>query len=253
MNILTHSVKVDKGHKLNVLTGIIYMMPATSSNIKWDSLTTEQRKIAKLLGIAPKEGLVNTCLGHSEECFKGCLRWSGMLRMPVQVNAGNNKTTMLITQYDMYMIKLAKEILSLEKKAKLKGMTPAIRLNGTTDLFWENTGIIDKFPNIQFYDYTKIDISKRFKKGIPSNYHITYSFSGHNWDKCLEALKQGVNVAVPFDVKKKESLPNTFKDIEVIDGDISDARFLDKKGVIVGLRVKGSLRKTDTNRVFLQG
>ena len=38
-------------------------------------------------------------------------------------------------------------------------------------------------------------------------------------------------------------LPETWNGRPVIDGDLSDLRFLDSRGVIVGLKAKGSARK----------
>jgi hypothetical protein len=59
----------------------------------------------------------------------------------------------------------------------------------------------------------------------------------------MEWLRKGGNVAVVFRVKKGQPLPKMWNGYEVIDGDIDDLRFLDKKNVIVGLRAKGPAMK----------
>jgi hypothetical protein len=96
-----------------------------------------------------------------------------------------------------------------------------------------NKTLFELFPDVQFYDYTK-DYIKLEYRNKPKNYHFTYSFSGYNWDKCRKFLDSGINVAMVF----KNALPLTYQGYKVINGDLSDERYLDKKGVIVGLRYK---------------
>jgi hypothetical protein len=59
-------------------------------------------------------------------------------------------------------------------------------------------------------------------------------------------LSQGFNVAALFD-----SLPETFLGFPVIDGTEHDLRFMDPKGVIVGLVPKGKA-KHDTSGFVVQ-
>lgn len=112
-----------------------------------------------------------------------------------------------------------------------------------------------KFPDVQFYDYTK---SPRrmlaFVRGkLPANYHLTFSRSECNEPAALDTLSLGGNVAVVFDTKRGAALPATWHGYPVIDGDGSDARFADggapqgqasigRTGVVVGLRAKGRAR-----------
>jgi hypothetical protein len=63
-------------------------------------------------------------------------------------------------------------------------------------------------------------------------------------------LKQGYNVAAVFNVKDGSELPTTYKGYKVVDGDISDLRFLDAKNVIVGLKSKGDAKKDETGFVI---
>jgi hypothetical protein len=120
-------------------------------------------------------------------------------------------------------------------------------LNGTSDLPYEKYKVFDGknifelFPNVQFYDYTKNHT--RFNKVLPSNYHLTFSRSETNHDKAIELLKRGVNVAMVFD-----KLPETFEGFEVINADLDDLRFLDKRGgVICGLKYKKMTGKGANN------
>ena len=126
---------------------------------------------------------------------------------------------------------------------KKKDIKPVVRLNGTSDIAFHKKGIMDEFPGIQFYDYTKYPFAKRPTSKLPSNYHLTFSRSEHAISYSIGAdignnLENGRNVAVVFDV-----VPTTWHGIKVIDGDSHDMRFLDSVGVIVGLKAKGEAKK----------
>ena len=47
----------------------------------------------------------------------------------------------------------------------------------------------------------------------------------------------------------RNQLPKTWKGYEVVNGDESDLRFLDKRGVVVGLIEKGMAKKDETGFV----
>jgi hypothetical protein len=140
------------------------------------------------------------------------------------------------------------------RKAKKNNLTPCIRLNGTSDIRWENIrakngkNIFEIFPNVIFYDYTKDFKRTKALSGHWSNYHLTFSIteSKRNQKEAFKLLDKGVNVAVVFN----GIIPNKFKDNEVINGDKHDLRFLDKKGVVVGLTAKGDAKKDNSNFVF---
>jgi hypothetical protein len=119
--------------------------------------------------------------------------------------------------------------------AREAGFEPIVRLNGTSDIRWENEGIMQDFPHEQFYDYTKI----ANRKNLPPNYHLTFSFSGNNLKECREALANGMSVAVPF----LKGLPAKWLGYPVVDGDVDDLRFLQSAACVVGLKAKGPLRK----------
>jgi hypothetical protein len=109
------------------------------------------------------------------------------------------------------------------------------RLNGTSDLSWEKYTIHDKnifelFPNVQFYDYTKV--LGRKVKHIP-NYHLTFSKADGNDSDVAEALMQGMSVVAVYD-----EIP-----AGVPSADETDLRFLDPKGVMLGLKAKGRAKK----------
>lgn len=113
-----------------------------------------------------------------------------------------------------------------------------IRLNGTSDIPYENLrvfeggkNIFEVFPKVKFYDYTKN--YTRFDKVLPKNYTLTFSRSETNNEKAMELLERGFNVAMVFD-----KTPKKYEGYKVINGDKDDLRFKDPKNVIVGLKYK---------------
>jgi len=103
------------------------------------------------------------------------------------------------------------------------------------------------FPNLQFYDYTKNHF--RFDQVLSKNYSLVFSRSETNHKKSIELLKRGIKVAMVFDVA-----PTKFEGFKVINGDETDLRFLDKKGVIIGLKYKFMTGKgADNNKAFETG
>jgi hypothetical protein len=164
--------------------------------------------------------------------------------------ARKRKTLFFFEERKGFMEWLVADIkLAIKQSAKL-GLIPVFRLNGTSDLSFEKysvtvdgvdyANIFAAFPDIQFYDYTKI--LGRKVKDIP-NYHLTFSAADGNDLDVLKAIEQGYNVATVFGIKKTEPMPESYNGRPVFNGDDSDLRFLDPKGVIVGLYAKGKAKK----------
>jgi hypothetical protein len=159
--------------------------------------------------------------------------------------ARDRKTKLFLEDRETFMTMLYADIEKFVKYCERRNKLPALRLNGTSDIQWETikhegVTVFEKFPQIQFYDYTKIP--NRKVSHIP-NYHLTWSYSEANkkYADYFDAVKY--NVAVVF----KNGLPKMFKGLRVIDGDKTDMRFLDgNKRVVVGLKAKGDA-KTDTS------
>ena len=124
-----------------------------------------------------------------------------------------------------FMEQLEKELSKFIAYANRKDLKPAIRLNGTSDILWERTGIIEKFPDVQFYDYTKVPN----RNNLPDNYHLTFSAVEDNDHYSRQMLDAGMNVAAVF-----EELPETWLGYPVLDGDKTDLRFLDAVNHVVG-------------------
>jgi hypothetical protein len=213
-----------------------------------------------VLYLAPwKSSGYQVCAMATKECIDGCLSTSG--RAGMEILSGNEsrivasrikKTRMLFENRDFFMNWLVAEIKASKALSESKGNEFAVRLNGTSDLNWNafkvnGKTLFELFPNTQFYDYTKVP--NRFNN-MPDNYHLTFSYTGRNWSDCEKVLSNGGNVAVVFNVQKWYNskpenglLPLSFKGYEVLDGDTTDYRPMDKKGCIVGLRWKSIANK----------
>lgn len=189
------------------------------------------------------------CSHASEGCKMACLNTSGQGALYMIQKDGFNmvqdsralKTIWWERDRESFLIQLKKELALFEKRAKRADMIPACRLNVLSDIMWQTeTDIMQSFPSIQFYGYTKVPAFKN----IPDNYHVTFSRSENNQRHVNKAIREGVNVAIVFD-----ELPKTYMGIPVINGDLDDLRFLDPKGVIVGLKAKAQAKKDDSGFV----
>jgi hypothetical protein len=221
MSLLNYqNAKTVKGEKLNYLTGILYLAP---SNMV--------------------EG-INVCKFASKGCREACLFSAGRGAFS-NVKAGRIRKTILFRDNKQeFFTQLIKDIEKLERKAAREGLIPVVRLNGTSDISFEDIevkdglNIFDLFPRIQFYDYTKNFTRKKALQGYIKNYHLTFSLSEGNKKHAIELSQRGVNVAVVF----RKSLPEVWNNRPVIDADKHDLRFLDGKGKICGLIAKGKAR-----------
>lgn len=174
-------------------------------------------------------------------CSLSCVGGGGLANVYSSVLESRiKKTISFFKDRDYFLNSLVYEIKKAIKQAKSKGLKPSFRLNAYSDILWErynikdNKTIFDFFPEVEFYDYTKI-----LKRKTPGNYQLTYSHYGKMFET-LKALKAGLNVAMVFDV-----LPPTIKinnkQYIVIDGDKTDLRLDEKingEPVIVGLKFK---------------
>ena len=216
----TANPKIQKGTKMGYLSFILHLAPATLSG---------------------KE----TCPKRTAGCTAACLNTAGrggMFKRGETTNmiqkARIRKTNYFFNDRAGFMLDLAYDIQKAIRFAERKGLTPVFRLNGTSDLSWEKyevpvfctENIFELFPTVQFYDYTKV--LGRKVKHIP-NYHLTFSKADGNDSDVAEALMQGMSVVAVYD-KIPEGVPSA---------DETDLRFLDPKGIMLGLKAKGRAKK----------
>jgi hypothetical protein len=220
---IDNNYKTVKGQKYGYKTAILYLAPSINSGF-------------------------NVCPQASEGCKSACLYTSGHGRFDNVKQGRINKTRWYIQERESFLIQLTKEIKNFVNNCKKNNFIPCVRLNGTSDISWENMGILQEFPTVQFYDYTKV--FKRMKMycngQMPSNYHLTYSLNEDNKELAFEVLKMKGNISAVF----RNYLPTKYEGYQVVNGDESDLRFLDKKNCIVGLIAKGDAKKDSSGFVL---
>lgn len=203
--------------------------------------------ISAILHLAPaKLSGYNVCSAASNGCKAACLNTAGRGAFNFTQLARINKTKRFFEQKAEFMSDLVKDIKAIERKAKKENKKAAVRLNGTSDLDWTN--VINMFPNVQFYDYTKrvVHMCNYIDGAYPPNYHLTFSMSECNEAVSKRILDKGGNVAVVF----AKSIPESYQGFNVVSGDNTDLRFNDNvKGTIIGLLAKGKAKKDTTGFV----
>ena len=215
----TANPKIQKGTKMGYLSFILHLAPADLSG---------------------KE----TCPKRTVGCTAACLNTAGrggMFKKGENTNmiqkARIRKTNYFFENREQFMFELYHDIIKAKKFADKQGLIPVFRLNGTSDLSWEKyevgtTGmnLFQLFPTVQFYDYTKV-LGRKVSQ-YP-NYHLTFSKADGNDADVAEALMQGMSVVAVYD-QIPEGVPSA---------DETDLRFLDPKGVMLGLKAKGRAKK----------
>tara|TARA_Y100000310_G_C20596020_1_gene770541 strand:+ start:343 stop:1134 length:792 start_codon:yes stop_codon:yes gene_type:complete len=223
--------KTVKGEKLGYLTGILYLAPHKISG-------------------------KNICPHATSGCSDACLYSAGRGKFSNVQAARIKKTNYFLTDKNNFMLDLYTSIIKLIKKANKLELIPVIRLNGTSDLRWENIRfnyngkhktLFQAFKTVQFYDYTKFDLNTGRWDNLPSNYDLTYSLAENNHAQAVRLLQAGKRVAAVY----RDNLPGMqyFKigglglTFPVMDADTSDLRFNDPGGHICGLKAKGDAKQ----------
>jgi hypothetical protein len=225
---ISADAKTSKGEKYGFLTGILYLAPAKLSGYQVCPMAT------------------------MAQCDDACLNSAGRGAFNSVQSARIAKTRLFFEDRDYFMQCIVYSIRALIRKASKLDLTPLVRLNGTSDIRWESIAvtidgieyrnIFEAFPNVQFYDYTKI----ANRKDIPPNYDLTFSYSGviGYQPQVQKAIESGLRVAVVF--RSIDIIPSKFLGLRVVPGDNSDIRHLDPQGSIVALYAKGKAKKDTT-------
>ena len=228
----TGNPKVLKGMSQGYMTYILHLAPATLSGY-------------------------NVCAKATQGCIAACLNTAGrggMFKKGETTNviqkARIRKTELFFEDRVQFMALLVKDIeLAIKQSIRMK-LFPVVRLNGTSDIAWEKyevarngltySNIFAAFPDLEFYDYTKI-LGRKINH--IENYSLTFSAADGNDADVAKAMQQGYNIATVFGIKKTLPMPETYMGRPVFNGDDSDLRFLDPHGVVVGLYAKGKAKK----------
>jgi hypothetical protein len=220
------NAKTIKGQQYGYMTGVLYLAPYKRSGY-------------------------NTCaMAEIAQCHGPCLDTAGRGAFDSVQQARIRKTKLFFEDRDAFFALLIPSIRSLIRKADKLGLIPLCRPNGTSDIKWENVSftyegvyynnIFEMFPDLQFYDYTKIP--NRRVDHIP-NYDLTFSYSGvvEFQPYVQQAARDGYRIAVVF--RHRDSIPAEFLGTTCVDGDDSDLRHEDPHGVVVALYAKGKAKR----------
>ena len=214
----TANPKIQKGTKLGYLSFILHLAPADLSGRE-------------------------TCPKRTVGCTAACLNTAGrggMFKRGENTNmiqkARIRKTQYFFNARQDFMLDLKRDIEKAVKMAGKLGLIPVFRSNGTSDLSWEKydmlpgMNVFEVFAGIQFYDYTKV-LGRKVKH--IENYHLTFSKADGNDADVAKALAQGMSVVAVYD-EIPQGVPSA---------DETDLRFLDPKGIMLGLKAKGRAKK----------
>ena len=230
-----------------------YRLPAEisnfqkSKNLKFQSIFSTNPKTEKsefptiILHLLPYDLSGRNVCPSAGNCKKICLNFAGNpAYLNTKLRARLRKTQAYFSHRAEFMQLLILGIVRAYYKNNKEKI--AVRLNGTSDILWENIPVTvtpamaaymysnfkfnaysGEFQNIfhffqsqlqnpdkiKFYDYTKTP--RDFAKCKEYGYHLTYSFDGwnnaENIKNCAAALNAGLNVAAAFNLKRGQSLP----------------------------------------------
>lgn len=240
---ITHSAKMKYSYRNGTNTYCVYLAPANmsghevcpnSKHCRAFCLNGAGRNKGDILSHGIKESIINKSRIKKTKCFF------------------ENK--------DLFMNLLVKEIKQEREKAKMMGKEFSVRLNGTSDISPEDfildgKNVLEIFPDVQFYDYSKVPKRVELAKKYP-NYDVTLSYTGYNNTACKRYLENEGKVAVVFFGK----MPKKFMGYHVHDANDYDMRYLDPKSHIMGLHyhptandyVNGKFVKPNTKFVIME-
>jgi hypothetical protein len=199
------NAKTIKGQQYGYMTGVLYLAPYNLSGY-------------------------NVCaMAEIAQCHEPCLNSAGRGAFNSVQAARVRKTKLFFENRNRFFAELIVSIKSLIRKAKAARLTPVCRLNGTSDIKWENVdfwwegkqynNIFEFFPDLQFYDYTKL--ANRITAHTP-NYDLTFSYSGVPAFQpyVQRAAQDGYRIAVVF--RNRETIPAEFLGTTCVDGFVVD-------------------------------
>lgn len=191
------------------------------------------------LSLAPADASgYEMCAWRTADCTAACLGiTAGRSRFGNVQRARIRKTRWMASRPYAFMRALLAELAAAQRRHRGRF---ALRLNVLSDLEWTSLApFLFTFGRFH-YDYTKSTARALRAARDGGTYRLVLSHSGYNLAECRAVLAAGGNVATVFRVAKGQPLPASWEGAPVIDGDRTDARWRDARGVVVGLRAKGN-------------
>lgn len=228
---------------------------------------------ARRLKIGPERPAATLCLGANRACMSTCLVYTGNNAKSVVSLVPKQAAARALVKHPQHFTRVLVEAIERFMNPRrvtrdFAGFQRYVRLNVISDVPWELVApwIFERFPGTPYgqeqrahfaYDYTKV-----VGRNPPSNYDLTFSFSGTNYSRAAWELDRGRRVAVVFffpEVQREFGKVLTQSDLRkqalvrgrarmyrdatwlgrpVVDGDQDDVRPRDPGGVWVGLTWK---------------
>lgn len=214
--------------------------------------TAKNKVPTRGLSLFPHKGIGfgNVC-AFADTCINPCLAHQGQGPVPSVLSSRVAKTVLYYLARDWFMAKLDRELTRF--RDDYRG-TVGVRLNMFSDISWEDHGVIDRHPDITYYDYSKNP--KRWGHVRP-NYWVTFSYDGKNAKAARKVLAGNGNVSAVFynedgmcgKAAHRQTIPDEFLGAEVIDGGLTDWRPKDPHKVIVGLRLLARTYKSRNSAI----
>ncbi len=189
-----------------------------------------------LMGPSEDVPLAKLC-PHAGLCASVCLRFSG--RNPMARPVQEARARVWAENRTLFLLEAKEELRRLVKREARKGNQVCARFDGLSDT-GDAKVLAEALPQVQFVDYTK-DKQRYwhwllYRDNFPPNWHLTFSRDRQADNEfCRQVLGLGGTAAVVF----FSQVPKEWEGYPVIDGDAHDLRFMDPRGVVVGLKVKG--------------
>lgn len=203
----------------------------------------DAEKLTAIMYLAPSDISGYEVCPDKNSCASVCLYTAGRGAMNSVQQARVRKTKLFFEQQAVFLDYLKEDLTLFSEYCLQENVQGYVRLNGTSDIPWEKYLDMTIYKSIHFYDYTKT-VSRALRKQN-DNYKLTFSRDETTTDDVLQTLLTVTNVSIVFD-----KVPFTYSiggvEYPVIEGDLTDLRFDDPAGVIIGLKAKG-LAKNDTS------
>jgi hypothetical protein len=241
-HLLSTSHKIKLGEGVDVLGAVMYLEPHTGAGR-------------------------TVCPYSTPGCSQHCIDTTGRMVYDTHRNARVSKTKLFREFREEFMAQLRGEVGMHAVRARVLGMTPTIRLNGTSDLAfwqWEDEWLDPSVEGLRMVEYTKRPPGRGMLAALRRGWSFTFSWSDSplSFERSLVWANHGVNTAVVV-----AGSPGSSRTVDkavaaalvergalmgrpVIDGDKHDARFLDPQvGGWTVLKAKGKAHNDRTGFV----
>lgn len=220
------------------------LLKTGSENAKLAKTLAKENGAVRIASLSMMPDSILCPASKSAGCRAGCLESAGRGAMSNVAMGRQARTDYWHEDREGFIVQLKRELTNFVRLCKKQGVKPVARLNVLSDIAWEQYGIPQSFPEIEFFDYTKR--ATRLGK-TPQNYNLLFSFSGR--DQYAKQVEIAENTSAPMAVVFHGVMPEFFRGRKVINGDESDLINVRAGRVVVGLKAKGKAKQDQSGFV----